>query len=82
MNRIRFSCFALLAAAAVACNKDDIIMREEAQAPVIAFDVNTGVYTAKVGREFTIARLMSTSTVRSMRGSWRRRAGSSRPNPC
>ena len=55
MNRIRFSCFALLAAAAVACNKDDIIMREEAQAPVIAFDVNTGVYTAKVGREFTIA---------------------------
>jgi len=30
-------------------------MREEAQAPVIAFDVNTGVYTAKVGREFTIA---------------------------
>ena len=55
MNRIRFSCFALLAAAAVACNKDDIITREEAQAPVIAFDVNTGVYTAKVGREFTIA---------------------------
>ena len=50
MNRIRFSCFALLAAAAVACNKDDIITREEAQAPVIAFDVNTGVYTAKVGR--------------------------------
>lgn len=41
--------------AGVACNKDDIIMREEAQAPVIAFDVNTGVYTAKVGREFTIA---------------------------
>ena len=31
------------------------ITREEAQAPVIAFDVNTGVYTAKVGREFTIA---------------------------
>lgn len=55
MNRIRFSCFALLAAAAVACNKDDIITREEAQAPVIAFDVNTGVYIAKVGREFTIA---------------------------
>ena len=55
MNRIRFSCFAFLTAAAVACNKDDVITREEAQAPVIAFDVNTGVYTAKVGREFTIA---------------------------
>ena len=33
-----------------ACNKDDVITREEAQAPVISFDVNTGVYTAKVGR--------------------------------
>ena len=31
MNRIRFSCFAFLTAAAVACNKDDVITREEAQ---------------------------------------------------
>ena len=55
MNRIRFSCFAFLTAAAVACNKDDVITREEAQAPVIAFDVNTGVYTAKckLGYEIT-----------------------------
>ena len=29
MNRIRFSCFAFLTAAAVACNKDDVITREE-----------------------------------------------------
>lgn len=62
--------------------KDDIITREEAQAPVIAFDVNTGVYTAKVGREFTIAPTYEYVDRAVYAWKLEKTAGSSRPNPC
>lgn len=54
MNKLRFY-FLSLSLAVAGCNKNDVITQEVEQAPIIAFDVNTGVYTTKAGREFTIA---------------------------
>lgn len=49
-------CFTMLLPILTGCNKDDVITGEpEAPAPVISFDVPSGIYEAKVGRQITIS---------------------------
>lgn len=47
--------FTLLLAAIAGCSRDELITQEIEMTPVITFDVNPAIYTAKVGREFTIS---------------------------
>ena len=54
MKKIRLVFFSALLLAS-SCNKDDVIVDDGPQPPVITLDSDTGIYTVKVGRELTIA---------------------------
>ena len=48
-------CFFTLAVLFISCNRDEVIVAESGQAPVIELDSEDGIYAVKIGRELVIA---------------------------
>ena len=55
MNLMKHISVLIIALIVASCNTDDFITEDIGQVPVITFDADPAIYTAKVGREFTVA---------------------------
>ena len=47
--------FFTLAVLFISCNRDEVVVAESGQAPVIELDSEDGIYAVKIGRELVIA---------------------------